>query len=193
MSGIVSCTLAASVLLAFSALGEGVAEDMGSLKSEGSSAVRVKLEWDHNDLPGAMKSFLPREGLMLKVWKTEVVKDAKNLPISSQIPESTFELRPGEAKTFVLVFKNETDRHLYFFAAPHLIDPPEFSLGFKLKCLCINHAFEVGPGEIWYRVVEARLSKNFVGREMEIRHTLVGIDKERKRKFTLPLVDLSGE
>src|SRR5881409_755756 len=61
------------------------------------------------------------------------------------------------------------------------------ALGLKLKCLCINQAFEVGPGEAWYRVIEVQVSKNFRGEGFEIKHAVVGIDKKRKREFERPM------
>ena len=74
---------------------------------------------------------------------------------------------------------------MYFFAAPHVVEPAEYSLGFKFKCLCINHAFSIGPKETWYRVVELRVSKDVVGDNLNITHTIVGIDKDKMKQFEI--------
>jgi|SRR3989442_1381351 len=148
-----------------------------------NSLVSVKITWEYKDLPPNMKIYQPPRGAILKLWETSVVKDHKDLPVSNEISDSVLKLRRGTNKTFVLVYKNDTRQPIYFFAAPHQVAPPEYSLGFKLKCLCINQAFQVGPGEIWYRVVELQISKNLVGDAVGISHTLIGISKERLGKF----------
>ena len=148
-----------------------------------NSLVSVKITWEYKDLPPNMKIYQPPRGAILKLWETAVVKDHKGLPVSDEISNSVLKLRRGTNKTFVLVYKNDTQLPIYFFAAPHQVAPPEYSLGFKLKCLCINQAFQIGPGEIWYRVVELQLSKNIVGNAVGISHTLIGISKERMGKF----------
>jgi hypothetical protein len=163
------------------------AEDRASTnpgqEKQDNSLLNVKITWEYKDLPPNMKIYQPPRGAILKLWETAVVKDHKDLPVSDEINNSVLKLRRGTNKTFVLVYKNDTDLPIYFFAAPHQVTPPEYSLGFKLKCLCINQAFQVGPGEIWYRVVELQISKNIVGDAVGITHTLIGISKERMGKF----------
>lgn len=83
---------------------------------------------------------------------------------------------------FALVFRNPSDSR-YFFAAPHTVHPAEHSLGFKFKCLCINHAFKSEPKGLWYRVVEFRLSRDFAGTQLVLTHTIIGIDKGQAAPF----------
>lgn len=113
------------------------------------------------------------------LWATGSVKSLAEAPVSSRIVGNDLYLKPGSKKKFVLVVKNTTDQDFYFFAAPHSMEPAEGSLGFKFKCLCINHAFYIPPGEIWYRVVELRTGAEAMVKELKIAHTLVGMDEER--------------
>jgi hypothetical protein len=83
------------------------------------------------------------------------------------------------------VYPNPGDKPLYFFATPHHAEPAAASLGFKFKCLCIDHAFSVPPRETWSRVVELRSSRNMEGDRISLTHTLVGIDEARMKKFSM--------
>lgn len=72
--------------------------------------------------------------------------------------------------------------------------PAEGSLGFKFKCLCVNHAFYIPSNEIWYRVVELRTGTEVLGKELKISHTLVGMDEDRIRLYQKGIGSgLSGE
>ncbi|EMN38183.1 hypothetical protein LEP1GSC085_2337 [Leptospira interrogans str. L0996] len=55
-----------------------------------------------------------------------------------------------------LIVRNTTKEDFIFWA-PHSMLPAEGSLGFKFKCLCVNHAFYIPSNEIWYRVIELRI------------------------------------
>jgi hypothetical protein len=160
----------------------------GSLgQGQQQNEVQIKLSWEYTGLSPGMRVYEPREGPILTVWETGSVKQAKDLPVSREVANSTVTVSRGSHKILVLVYENKTAQPVYFFAAPHNVAPPESSLGLKLKCLCINQAFEVGPGESWYRIIEVQASKNFLGEGFEIKHTIVAIDKERKRKFERPM------
>lgn len=117
------------------------------------------------------------------LWLTNSVANLVAAPVGEKIETSSFELTPGQRKRFVLIVKNPTDKPKHFFAAPHTVHPEEESLGFKFKCLCINHAYTINAKEIWYRVVDFRLSQKFVGKELTITHTIIGIDSKRAASF----------
>lgn len=160
----------------------------GSAESGDSSKVRVKILWDYKDIPEGMKIYEVKGKTQL--WKTEAVSDEKILPFEKQIEDSTLSLRPGQAKKFALGYKNTTDKPIYFFAAPHSAEPPENSLGFKFKCLCVNHAYHLKPGETWYRIVEFRLSKVFSDKQLAVKHVLIGISQEKAETInSAPPVD----
>ena len=150
--------------------------------AEPANSVKVTLAWEHKDFAETVEVHELKG--QPRLWETKNVKSPAQAPIGDKIGNSSFVLEPGQAKRLALVVKNGSAGPLFFFAAPHAVHPAEHSLGFRFKCLCINHAFSVGPGETWYRIVEFRLSKEFVGRELTVTHTIIGIDKARADAFS---------
>ncbi|XDD51661.1 hypothetical protein AB3N59_07995 [Leptospira sp. WS92.C1] len=141
--------------------------------------IRVSILWEKKGFPFEMELYEGASQRPVDLWATGSVKSLAEAPVSSRIVGNDLYLKPGSKKKFVLVVKNTTDQDFYFFAAPHSMEPAEGSLGFKFKCLCINHAFYIPPGEIWYRVVELRTGAEAMVKELKIAHTLVGMDEER--------------
>lgn len=148
--------------------------------------IRVSLAWQNHGLDAQMDSYLLPEGVRAKLWDMGTGEDVGQLPIGDAIEGGHLLVTPGSVTRFVLVMKNTTDAPLYFFAAPHHVNPVQLSLGFKFKCLCINHAFEIPAGHTWYRVVELRMDEGFVGDAITIEHALIGLDEARKKEFELP-------
>ncbi len=148
--------------------------------------IRVSLAWQNHGLEAQMASHLLPGGVRAKLWDMGTGENAAELPIGEVIDGGHLVVTPGSVSRFVLVMKNPTDAPLYFFAAPHHVNPVQLSLGFKFKCLCINHAFEIPPGHTWYRVVELRMDEGFVGDAITIEHALIGLDEARKREFEMP-------
>lgn len=144
--------------------------------------VIVKILWDYKGFPGPMAIHEVKG--KPRLWSTRSVPSLQSTPVGKAIDSSAFPLRPGHRKRFALVFRNDSDSAIYFFAAPHTVHPIEHSLGFKFKCLCINHAFLVGPKETWYRIVDFHLSRDFVGNDLTVNHTLIGIDSLRAIPFS---------
>lgn len=156
-------------------------EDITSLAAAGGEPVTVKLFWSYDTLPKEMKVFELKKGEKKKLWDTDVVKEAKLLPVGSPILDDTLFIKTGQNKRFVLVFKNTTNQTLNFFAAPHKMMPEANALGYKFKCLCINRVYEVQPGAYWYRVVELRVSPQVSGNYLEITHSLLGVTVEKTK------------
>ncbi|WP_411823344.1 LIC11469 family lipoprotein adhesin Lsa20 [Leptospira sp. 'Mane'] len=148
-----------------------------------SSSVEIEIGWLYTQLPLKMEIREPSGSQSLALWTTGSVPFGKSAPFSTIIVDSKILLKPGAKKQFLLVMKNDTDSTVYFFAAPHQAHPVEHSFGFKFKCLCVNHAFTVPPGEFWYRVVEIRLSPEFLGDKLTLTHNVIGITKERMLDF----------
>lgn len=148
--------------------------------------VTVRLVWERRGFPAEMHVHEVARERRVDLWETRSVKDLGEAPVGAPIQEGRLRLRPGEVRRVALVVRNTGTSPLYFFAAPHDVQPPEHTLGFKVKCLCINHAFAVPPGESWYRIVEIRLSRHLVAEALDIRHVLIGISAERMKPFTLP-------
>ncbi len=153
---------------------------LSAMASEGP--VKVGIQWDYKDFPGAIVLYEAKEGARL--WETRSATTLQDAPTGKLIEDPLLSVTPGQARRFVLVVHNKGNKPLYFFAAPHAVNPAEHALGFKFKCLCIDHAFTVPPGTSWYRVVELRLSKDFVGKELTVRHAIIGIDRLRARSFS---------
>jgi len=141
--------------------------------------VEVSITWDYRDLPLKMDIREPSGLRPLELWTTDLVQNLQNAPFSSLIPDSKFQLPPGGKKSFVLTMTNSGTEDIYFFAAPHIASPVEHSLGFKFKCLCVNHVFHVPIGSTWYRAVEFKLSDHFLGNRLVVSHTLIGTTKDR--------------
>jgi hypothetical protein len=160
-------------------------------QSRTGSSASVQILWDYKDIPAGMKIYEVKG--KAKLWKTESVKLESELPLAKEIPDATFSLPAGRSKRFALVYKNTTDKTQHFFAAPHSAEPPENSLGFKFKCLCVNHAYKVGPGETWYRIVEFKLSPAFSDKQLSVRHTLIGVSSEKAEAInSAPPVDANS-
>lgn len=183
------CTVQCSVREHAFMKGKVIVEDTEYMKSgslEKTDEVKIQILWNYRNLNQKMELYEPASQRPIKLWEMASTKDKDSIPISSlKIKNGTFFLKPGSQKYFVLIMKNDTKESVYFFATPHIAYPPESALGFKFKCLCINYAFNVNPGETWYRVVRLRLSENFLGSRLKIYHTLIGITKERMEKFKL--------
>ncbi len=147
--------------------------------------VRARVDWKYKNFPAQMKIYEVAGGQKPRMWETHTVGSLKEAPVGSEIKDATVTVSKGSQNKFILVAENKTNKPIYFFAAPHGVEPVENALGFKFKCLCINYAYEIGPGEVWYRVVILNVSRDFYGDSMTLTHQLVGIDQKRFSKFSL--------
>lgn len=147
----------------------------------GDRPVLVAVEWEYRDF-GAAAAIHEVAGRP-RLWQTRSVERMEDVPAGPRIEGSAFRLAPGRWKRFVVVIRNETAETLYFYAEPHTVDPPGQATNFGIRCLCIDHAFNVWPGQVWYRVVEIRLPEDFEGEKLTVRHALVGIDAARAETF----------
>ncbi len=152
----------------------------------GTDPVRIKIRWDYKDFAGPI--LIHEVKGSPRLWEVKSVKSLSTAPLKDEIKNSEFLISKGEKKRFALVYENKSNQPVYFFAAPHEVHPVEHSLGFKFKCLCINHAFTVGPKESWYRIVEFYLSKDFIGSDLTVTHSVIGIDQKRADSFSLKKV-----
>lgn len=151
-----------------------------------SKGVEVLISWENHGLPGTMEIYEVRPGTRPPLWETAAVKNLGKAPVGAKLEGSKLKSQAGRIERFVLVMKNETEETLYFFAAPHQVTPAQHSLGFKFKCLCINHAFKIPPGETWYRIVELRLDENIDAESIDIKHMLIALDEVKYKDFQLP-------
>lgn len=158
-----------------------------SIALKKSAKVNIDLVWVFKNLPTNLKMELyePPSQRPFTLWETGTGKDESKLSFSKPIygDGKRIILNPGTKKQFVLVMRNPSEQTIYFFAAPHRAEPEEASLGFKFKCLCINHAFSIPAKETWYRIVELKISEGFLGDQLLVSHSIIGIDKERVKDF----------
>jgi hypothetical protein len=148
--------------------------------------VAVTLKWDYRDLPGPMRVYAVAPGARNVLWETGNAESPAKLPIGEELTDRAIPVERGAYRRLVLVYANAADQPAYFFAAPHSARPEESALGFKFRCLCVDHAFEARPKRFWYRIVELRIAADFVGDQLTISHVLIGIDRARKEKFSKP-------
>lgn len=141
--------------------------------------VPIKISWDYKGVPTTMKIYEVSTKKPVSLWDTGNGASLEDLPAGAEIPDSILRPKPGEKKQFALVLKNLTAEKIHFFAAPHVVNPPEFSLGFKFQCLCINHVYSVEPGQYWYRIVELNMYPEYVGNGFDITHSLIRVDESR--------------
>ncbi|MDF3818354.1 hypothetical protein P3G55_00495 [Leptospira sp. 96542] len=149
-----------------------------------TNSVRMSIQWEYTNFPLEMKIYELSGSVPMTVWTTATIPQDQKSPIGKEIEDGEFLMKPGTKKQFLLVAKNDLDKEIYFFAAPHSALPVEHSFGFKFKCLCVNHAFFIPPKHFWYRVVEIRTSPDFLGDHLTLRHNLIGISKARMNEFT---------
>ncbi|TGJ98489.1 hypothetical protein EHQ53_01845 [Leptospira langatensis] len=171
------------LFLLFNCKKEGSQESFSLNLAGKKGGVPVRIQWLYKGLPGKMEIYELASQRPVRLWDTSTAARMEEAPVSSSIPDSKLVLSAGETRRFALVYKNETKEKLYFFAAPHAVDPPEFGFGFKFKCLCVNHLFQVEPGSVWYRVVEIRTMPNWASEEFDITHTLVRVDPSQAKEW----------
>lgn len=144
--------------------------------------VALKIGWDYGGVPPGMELRELKPGDW-KTWTTGVAASAGETPAALVVPDSTVRLRPGETRKVLLFYRNPTKAPVRFFAAPHSVTPAQAALGFKFLCLCTNHVYVVPPGGAWYRVVELRVARDFVGERLEVVHQLLAVDEKRAEDF----------
>jgi hypothetical protein len=147
-----------------------------------AKAARISIQWEYHGFPLHVILYEPKG--VAPLWETRSVASLAQAPVGASIQDPVLMIAPGQARRFVLVVQNTTDRKLYFFAAPHVVQPPEQAVGFKFKCLCVNRVYTVGPHETWYRVVEFHVSSGFAWDGLTVTHVITGIDEKTAQTFS---------
>lgn len=140
--------------------------------------VRVRVAWRYQNIPAGMRIYEPSPGRPLKLWQMGSAASASELPVGNEIAGGRFSLEAGAEKTFLLVYRNDTDHPVRFFAAPHSVHPAEHALGFEFQCLCVNHIYTAPPRGYWYRVVKLSLDSRARG-PLAVTHVLVRAAEEQ--------------
>jgi hypothetical protein len=88
-------------------------------------------------------------------------------------------LNKGQIKPFAMVIENPSDKSVYFFANPHVIEPQDNSFGFELYCLCVGTIHHIPPKSRWIRVGSVNVFKQVLVNKVVIDHALIGISEEK--------------
>lgn len=147
------------------------------------NSLKIKISWQYEGVPPGIKIYEIKKNAETGLWDTDNVKSLQKTPAGKELKNGEFMITPGKKKEFVLVYHNKKDEAIHFFAAPHHMNPEKNSLGYKFKCLCVNHIFTAEPGHYWYRVVDLRSTASIEGDTLDISHTLIRVDNERHKKY----------
>jgi hypothetical protein len=153
-----------------------------ALALTGSSSVQVRLVFKPTNFQIGVHAFELAPGRRFPLWQMGSARDRKDLPTGKELADLAISVDPGSARRFLLAFENPGDEPIHFFAAPHGVAPAENALGFKFKCLCVNHAFLIPAHGWWYRVVEVRMSEGTSG-TLTVEHNLFRVSAAKAKAF----------
>ncbi len=135
----------------------------------------VQIAWEYKNFPGKIELYEVTPKYRYAISTTGTTSSLERAPVTGKKISDQLRILPGESKTFVLVVRNPSPDRWFFFASPHLMDPPEASQGHHFECLCIHHIFEVPPKKLWYRIVRLNLSPDFSASQAKLVHTVIGV------------------
>jgi len=162
---------------------------LGNEKKRTEKPVQVIVDFIYHNFPGKVDLYDVKESSQFDISETRSVVKRADLPVTKS-NGGKLEMRPGQAKTFVLVVENKTDKDWYFNATPHSITPAEASVDQKFECLCNHAVFRADKKSIWYRIVRFELGKNFSASSIRLTHNILGIKSEdAKEKYNELLFD----
>lgn len=147
-----------------------------------AAPTNIIIEWTYKNIKG-LKIELHEVDEKIPLWNTKNSQTLENTGIKDLIKDNSLTVEPNRRRKFALVAFNNTNKPIYFFAAPHSTTPDELSLGLRFKCLCVNHAFKIEPKMYWYRVVELRLDPGYNAKKMKITHSIIGVDSKKAKEF----------
>lgn len=153
------------------------------LARENEQTLKITISWKYEGMPPGIKIYEVRSDTETGLWDTDNVEKFTQTPAGKELKNGEFLLKPGSKKEFVLVYHNTSSEAIHFFAAPHHMNPEKNALGYKFKCLCVNHIFTAEPGQYWYRVVDLRSLATIEGETLEISHTLVRVSDEKLKEY----------
>ncbi len=160
-----------------------VAGDVGRASAPDGQRMLVVIRWEYQGLAPRMRLYTADPARRIRLWETRSVRTLAQTPAWRRV-DGPVSIKKGSARNFVLVYHNPTNKPVYFFSAPHRMTPAEFTLGFRFRCLCVNHVFEVPAGYYWYRVVRILASRHMRGERLQVVHKLVAVDRQRGQLFS---------
>lgn len=162
---------------------------IGNEKKRTNKPVEVVVDFIYRNFPGKVEIYDVKETSQLDISETRNVNKKSDLPVLKR-NGGKFTMRAGQARTFVLVVENKTDKDWYFNATPHSITPIEASVSQRFECLCNHAVFRADKKSLWYRIVRFELDKDFSASSIRLTHNILGIKSEdAKEKYNEMLFD----
>lgn len=146
------------------------------VEPEKPATVEVSFQWNYKNFPLRIRAFEISDPMNLDINRNFTVPNLQASPLTSEL--RTVSVRKGGFRNFALVVQNDTDRDIYFYAAPHDMNPSTLSLGTRFRCLCYNHVYRAPAKMTWYRTVQLRAEKETDGTKLKIDHSVIGVSEK---------------
>ncbi len=150
------------------------------------SLINYKLVWDYGSLPLEVKLAMGSKTAVNRVAENGIATKSTDLAIQRMLPDGEFKLAASEQAILFLLVKNKGKKKLRFSVAPHSTDPGSASLGFNFTCLCNGHIYEVGPDEVWYRIMRLKSLVMTGEKEIVLKHHIFSVDEIPSQKLQRP-------
>ncbi len=144
--------------------------------------VTYKLKWSYGKLPIEIKTVRGPLTEQNRIGENGRYNSELKLPILQSLKNDSISLGDNEKAVLYLLVKNTGSKKLRFSVAPHSTEPGASALGFYFNCLCNGHIYEVGPNEVWYRVMVLKTSKQGKDSIVTLDHEIFEVTPNSKRK-----------
>lgn len=139
--------------------------------------VEVELAWSPEGFPGKVRFFELSPQSIERLAETRSVRDAaRSLPIVREVTDGKVIVNSGSYKMVAMVIENPTNEPIYFFAAPHSIEPVEEGIGIKFICLCNGFIYRAKPHMYWYRIMQLKISPANRSPKFKLMHSVRRVD-----------------
>jgi hypothetical protein len=148
---------------------------------QASAPAEFKLEWEKSGLPIEVKVGRGPDSERHRASENGVLKDMSIVSGFRELVDGKLALSEGENAVLFLLVKNTSGRKLRFSVSPHSTQPGESALGFSFNCLCNGHVYEVGPKEVWYRVMVLSRRKGPAEGPIVLKHTIFEVKNQGQK------------
>lgn len=153
-----------------------------SSAAKATPITQFKLIWSYDKLPLDVRIAEAPLSMESHVSDHGIVTPLSVLPIQKLLPDGVVKLAKTERAVLYLFVKNLGKKKLRFSVAPHSTEPGVSALGFSFNCLCNGHIYEVGPGEVWYRVMLLKGSKELAEESVTLKHVIFEVGSKAAQK-----------
>ncbi len=144
--------------------------------------VTYKLKWNYGKLPFEIKTLRGPLTEQYRVGENGRYNSDLKLPVIQGLKNDSISLGDEEKAVLYLLVKNTGPKKLKFSVAPHSTEPGASALGFYFNCLCNGHVYEVGPHDVWYRIMVLKTSKQGKDSIVSLDHEIFEVTPSTKRK-----------